>query len=60
MSIAAFNLRRTARLLTVLLVFLLAAFVVAGIILHPLFFIGAGVLGPVFLTDVYYRLGQRR
>ena len=60
MAIAAFDLRRLARLLTWLLIVLLAAFVAAGAVLHPLFFVGAGVLGPVFLMDFYYRFGQRR
>ena len=58
MAMQVFNLRRTARMVSISIWATAAAFVVGGLWLHPLLFTGAALFGTLLLAEIYCRFFQ--
>lgn len=59
MTIPVFNLRRAARMVSLGIVAGSVAFTAAGLLLHPLYFVGMVFFGPLLLAETYCRYLQR-
>ncbi len=60
MSIAVFNLRRTAHVILLTIVAGAATSLAAGLLIHPMFWFGTALFGPLLIAEVYCRFIQRR